>query len=187
MTIQQKYLQKCNTPSDINELLPLIKRYADVSQHVTEMGVRQPTSTYAILASKAKTIVSYDIETQPEVQECKDICANEKRDWTYIEENVLKVQIDETDFLWIDTFHCYSQLKAELFLHSPKVKKYIGFHDTHTYGISGESAYLKQGHDGNNDGKGLLTAINEFLQDNPEWIVDFKTNRNNGMTVIKRI
>lgn len=186
MTIEQKYLEKCEIPSDINQLLPYLKRYADECRHVTELGVRQPTSTYALLASKAKVIVSYDIETQPEVAECIAICKKEKRDWKFIEADVLKIEIEETDFLWIDTFHTYSQLKAELKLHAKKARKYIGFHDTHTYGVNGEPPYLSQGHSGMNDGKGLLEAINEFLVENPEWKISMKVNRNNGLTVIER-
>lgn len=187
MTIHEKYLEKCNTPSDINQLLPYLLLYASHCEHVTEFGVRQPTSTYALLASKAKTVFSYDIETQPEVAECIALCKKEKRDWTFVEADVLKVEIEETDFIWIDTFHTYSQLKAELKLHAHKARKYIGFHDTHTYGINGEPAYLKQGHSGMNDGKGLLEAINEFLVANPDWKISMKKNHNNGITILERI
>jgi hypothetical protein len=40
--------------------------------------------------------------------------------------------------LFIDTWHQYEQLDQELNKHSNKVRKYIAFHDTHTYAINGE-------------------------------------------------
>lgn len=186
MTIEQKYLEKCKTPSDINELLPYLKLYADHCEHVTEMGTRNCVSIYAFLASKAKKIVAYDIEKQPEVDECIAICNNEKRNFTFIEANVLEVEIEETDALFIDTFHTYSQLRSELAKHSKKVRKYIAMHDVSTYGQIGERAYLKQGHDGMNDGRGLIDAINEFASANPQWTLSMKTNKNNGLCVLEK-
>lgn len=187
MTIQKMYEIKCGTPSDINELLPYLKLYSDHCEHVTEMGTRKCVSIYAFLASKAKRVVAYDIEKQPEVDECIAICKKEKRDFKFHEVNVLIVELEETDMLTIDTFHTYSQLSAELKLHSGKVRKYIAMHDTDTYGITGEQPYLKQGHSGMNDGKGLLEAINEFLIENPEWRISMKVNKNNGLTILEKI
>ena len=62
MTLEQIYYQKCNSPSDINEHLPTLKRYADECEHITEMGVRWVVSTYAFLMSKPKKLVSIDID-----------------------------------------------------------------------------------------------------------------------------
>ena len=96
----------------------------------------------------------------------------------YIKANVLDIEISETDLLFIDTLHTYSQLAKELALHSSKVKKYIVLHDTYTFGLSGEDP---------RDKKGLLTAVIEFLINSPNWKFKmFKTN-NNGLTVLERI
>ena len=78
----------------------------------------------------------------------------------YIKADVKEIEIEETDLLFIDTWHCYDQLKAELRIHSSKAKKYIAFHDTHSYGMKDE---------GTNTGLGLLPAIIEFMVENPKW------------------
>lgn len=164
--IELKYQELCKTPSDINEHLPKLRGYADKCNHVTEMGVRGVVSTYSFLSSKAKKVVAIDIlnVAVPDIKKLAFICAND-----------LEIEIEATDFLFIDTAHNYKQLIQELNLHAKNVNKYIGFHDTFIFG--------KHGDDG---GKGLLFAIEEFLANNPEWETDYHTDRNNGLTIIKR-
>ena len=45
--IEQKYKQRCTTPSDINEHLPVLRDYASKCTHITETGVRSAVSSYA--------------------------------------------------------------------------------------------------------------------------------------------
>lgn len=187
MTIQEKYKEKCNHPSDINELLPTLKAYADMCEHVTEMGVRTVVATYAFLASKAKQVVGIDIVKWEQVEPCAELCRKENRAWKFIKADVLKYEIEETDFLFIDTFHTYSQLSAELKLHAHKARKYLGFHDTTTYAHKGEDSYEAVSKSGMNCGRGLWKAIEEFLAANPEWVIDLKLENNNGLTILKRI
>jgi hypothetical protein len=87
-----------------------------------------------------------------------------------------EIEIEETDFLFIDTLHTYTQLKKELALHPSKVKKYIGFHDTTTFAQVGEYKEV-----------GLWPAIEEFLSSNPEWVIAEKFENNNGLTILKKI
>ena len=47
--LQEIYEGLCSTPSDINEHLPTLKKYAEECEHITEMGVRWVVSTYALL------------------------------------------------------------------------------------------------------------------------------------------
>lgn len=190
MTIKEKYQEKCNHKSDINELLPTLKAYADRCDHVTEMGVRYFVSTYAFLSSTAKKVVGIDIEAQIEqFNECKRLCELEGKNFTYVIGDTLKITIDETDFLFIDTWHEYGQLKAELERHHSKVKKYIGFHDTTTYAHEGETQYWEVKASGgfSQTDKGLWDAIEEFLVAHPEWKIDLKLENNNGLTIIKKI
>ena len=184
MTIKEKYQNECNRQSDINELLPYLKEYADKCDHVTEMGVRWVSSTYAFLASNAKTVVGYDIETQRQAWECKEICQKEGREWTYIEADVLKVDIEETDFLFIDTFHTKTQLERELAKHANKVRKYIGFHDTTAFEWKGEESYHSVSDKGTNCGGGIWYAIQDFLDSNPNWAIVLRETKNNGLTII---
>ena len=50
-----------NTPTDINEHIETLVKYASQCDHVTEMGVRGIFSTWAFVASKPKKIISYDL------------------------------------------------------------------------------------------------------------------------------
>ena len=54
------YRQACQTRSDIHENLPVLRKYADKCEHVTEMGTRTGVSTWALVSSNANTIVLYD-------------------------------------------------------------------------------------------------------------------------------
>lgn len=67
--IIEKYNNLCKTPSDIYKLLPYLHNYAKKCKHITEMGVRTPTSTYAFLAAKPYKLISYDISRSTRVDE----------------------------------------------------------------------------------------------------------------------
>lgn len=185
--IIQKYENLCSTPSDINEHLPTIKKYAEECEHITEMGVRYVVSTWALLASKPKKIISYDILTGLDMNIFKkninDLSENAKLfgvDFLFINEDVLNVDIEPTDLLLIDTYHEYNQLKKELELHAPKVKKYLIFHDTTTFGEFGET--FKEPNT-----KGIWPAIEEFLEKNTDWEIKEKFVNNNGLTILKKL
>jgi len=82
----------------------------------------------------------------------------------------------EHDLLFIDTRHTYNRARAELQVYAPHIKKYIVMHDTAASGLKGD--------DGE---KGLLFAIRDFLQDNPEWFVLHHTPEQYGLTVLCRL
>ena len=168
-------------PSDINEHLELLKSLADSVEHVTEMGTRTGNSTRAFLASDV-TLRAYDLSLDDYVVKLFELAHKKGKDVKYIESNVLEIDIDETDLLFIDTWHCYDQLYVELIKHAPKVKKYIAFHDTQTYASKSEEFMGRMG------SNGLLPAIIHYMIDNPD-VWRFKTHRtnNNGLTVIERV
>ncbi len=177
MNLEQLYNQKCSIPSDINEHLPTLKKYAEECEHITEMGVRWVVSTYAFLMGKPKKMISYDINGiiwQP-------IADMVKADTNFIFEiaDTTNLTIEETDLLFIDTLHNYNQIKIELELHGNKSRKYIIFHDTTTFELIGES------YQGTYE-RGIWYAIEEFLQENPHWEILERYTNNNGLTILKR-
>jgi hypothetical protein len=187
MNIKEKYNLACGTPSDIYQHLPILRAYASRCEHITEMGVRTVVSTWAFLDARPKKLVGYDISMHPNVDEALDFASKENIRYEFYENDVLKVKIEPTDFLFIDTFHTASQLEKELKLHAKKAKKYIGFHDTHTYWETGEQPYEGTGGKGLDCGRGLKFALEPFLKNNPEWVIDYQTDINNGLTIIKRV
>ena len=181
LVFDQEYRIARDTPSDINEHIEVLRTLADSVEHVTEMGTRTGVSTRAFLSSDV-TLRAYDLFLDDYVTQLFELAQKEGKDAKYIGANVLETEIDETDLLFIDTWHCYDQLYAELTKHAPKVKKYIAYHDTQTYGTRSEEFMGRVG------SNGLLPAIIHYMIDNPN-VWHFKTHRtnNNGLTVIERI
>ena len=168
--------EKCKTPSDINEHLPVFYDYIKKCTHVTEFGVRDVVSTWAILKAEPIKAISYDIAYNPNVAKAQQLAKENAINWQFIQANTLNIDIEETDLLFIDTLHTYQQLKNELYLHSNKVKKYIAFHDTTSFGEVGEDG-----------GIGLWKAIEEFLNENKNWRLLERRTNNNGFTVIEKV
>ena len=173
---ESEYGKAKKTPSDINQNVNILYELAKECKTVIEMGVRTGVSTRAFLNTDVQ-LLSFDIVLDPQVQKLFDEAKKQSKKVQYVKADVLKIEIEETDMLFIDTYHVYEQLKQELKLHGNKAKKYIAFHDTYTFGLVGEN---KQ------DKKGLLTAIIEFMIENPHWKFKIHKTNNNGMTVLER-
>lgn len=188
--IEKRYMELVEIPSDINEHLPVLKEYSEKCNHITEMGVRVPTSTWAFLTSKPKKMISYDIVNAPGIDEVKSIANENQLDYQFIIDDVLQIDMEQTDLLFIDTLHTYNQLNAELNLHSRKVNKYIILHDTVTYGFIDEQIYDHASYhikSINKSKSGLRYAISEFLNQNPDWVIDREYLNNNGLTILMKV
>jgi hypothetical protein len=194
--LNEIYNRICNNKSDINEHLPTLKKYSSECEHVTEMGVNCANSTFALMSGKPKRLISYDIEPVELFGTDREFLtkiANENGvDFSFIEGDTTKIEIEPTDCLFIDTEHNYLQLKIELTLHANKVKKYIIFHDTVLFANEDSNSYglyhnLNEIEPGDNIKKGLKPAIDEFLLKNKNWVICEHFENNNGLTIIKKI
>lgn len=179
---------------DINEHLPTLRRYGSNSKHITELGTRFAISTHAFLIARPSKLVSIDLNYrffepfESEIREFASACGT---DFEFIEGDVLEMEIDETDLLFIDTLHTYNQLSLELRKHESKVRKWIILHDTVTYGGTDERFYKeakisKKVKKASKDKSGLSLAITEFLQEFGSWSVKEHFSNNNGLTVLER-
>jgi hypothetical protein len=177
-----EFEKACKQSSDINEHLPILLEACRDVEHVTEMGVRTGVSSLAFFYGDPKKYIAYDLRKDPRIEQMFEYARSLGKDYTYIENDVLNVEIEETDLLFIDTYHCYEQLRKELELHSDKVRKYIIFHDTFTYGRNGENLSI-QSFSGT---KGILYAIEEFLEENPQWKIVHDVDYNNGLMIIEK-
>ena len=161
--------------SDICEHLDTLKDLAAECDHVTELGFRTGTSFCAFLMGQPKKLVTYDVV----IPESSKKRLTELRGNTFVEfhqANTLEVEIEETDLLFIDTLHTYSQLKRELFMHGNKARKYLAFHDIETFGKKSEDGTVP----------GLQMAVIEFVEENPHWQMYMHLKNNNGILVLKR-
>ena len=164
-------------PRDINEHLDTLLKYAndpDVKT-IVELGVNEGVSTTAFLMSDKK-FHNVDVHIEKTFAQLLEMCKNENREINFVLADDLTIEIPECDLLFIDTNHIYDHLIKELNLHAEKSSKYIIMHDTYTFGING----IVPG------SKGLMIAINEFLESNKNWRIKEHFINNNGLTVLER-
>ena len=180
---------------DINEHLPTLRKYASQCEHVTEMGTRFAVSTHALLIGKPKKVVAIDLNRhfyQPYENDVNLFAESCGVDYTFIEVDVLNMDIEQTDMLFIDTLHTYNQLSKELRKHEKSVNKWIVLHDTVTFGERDEDFY-RNGKINEDISKqevtkrGLYTALMDFLEENKNWVVKEHFTNNNGLTIIERV
>lgn len=180
---------------DIVEHLPTLRNLANECKHVTEFGTRWGISTSALICGQPDTVVSYDINRgffEPYKSEAEALAQTAGVNFQFVEGDVLGVDIEETDLLFIDTYHTYNQLTKELNKHSSKVKKYIVLHDTVTYGTEDEKPYDNGVVSDQLTGlqsatQGLWMALEDFLEANTDWMVKEHYENNNGLTVLERV
>lgn len=172
--IFKKFSELKKNPSDINEHLDSLYQLASFCDTVTEFGVRTAVSTYALL-SWCNNVTSYDIYELKEVKDLIEQAQREEKNFKFVLADVLNVDIEETDMLFIDTRHVWKQIKAELERHGSKVKKYMAFHDTETFGITWEDW-----------GEGIMMQIDIFLDNNPERRIMHRHKNNNGLLIISK-
>lgn len=179
--LKKKFVERCVTPSDINEHLELLRELSSQCGHVTEIGMRGAVSTCALLTGQPDRLISWDINPYAIVsQEVADLLAMRGRtDFQPRVGDSLEVEIEPTDLLFIDSFHVAKQLKGELLRHGHKARKYLAFHDTITFGTIGE--------DGSEPG--LRAAIRWFQKEHlfPLWELIEDRKNNNGFVVLKKV
>lgn len=177
-SIEKHYNKIINKDSDIREHLETLKNYSNGVDDIIEMGVRWGNSTCALIMGKPKKLTSYDIKFPKlfNLEKWQNMAKEVNVSLKFIEADSLKITIEPTDLLFIDTYHSYTQLKKELELHGNKSKKYIILHDTVTFGEIGMDKKKP----------GLVQAINEFIEQNSHWKIRQVFTNNNGLTVLER-
>jgi hypothetical protein len=168
--------------SDISAHLETLRYFASQCNHVTEFGTRNCCSTVAFLSGAKKRVVSYDIISTDATATLEEMnksgvlpCEWEFKLQSSVDENH---QIEETDFLFLDTIHNFSTVEKELSLHAHRVSKYIGFHDTFT---DWEKSLDVAGDEG------IGRAIEEFLDNNKQFRIIFEVKYNHGLLIMRRI
>jgi hypothetical protein len=198
--ITEKYKKLCEAISDINEHLPTLRKYALDCQHVTECGVRGIVSSYAFadaLQTKNNTrLIQVDLASDPNITAFQRLCKEAGISTVFYEQSDLVCPTEQTELLFIDTWHVYGHLKRELQRWHQHVTKYIILHDTTVDEIHGETircglnAQQQSWDTGipiDEINKGLWPAVHEFLLAHPEWTVKERFSNNNGLTVLARI
>lgn len=204
--LERSFLTALTTPSDINQHVQIFREYARKCCHVTEIGVSSRVSSWGFLKglgegssgpSTPRTLVNVDRSIDyHHLLKMTRAAATVGVAYLFIQGESVKVDIVETDLLFIDTWHVYGQLKRELEKYSSKVRKYILLHDTTIDGVDGESVRVGwdiaeqsrvTGYPEEEIRRGMIPAIEEFVGARPEWKVHHVFTHNNGLTILKRI
>jgi len=148
-TLTQRYDTLTSAPSDINEHLPVLRRYAAAvtNGRAAELGVRGVVSTWALLLGlseaghAAPTLLSVDIAPSPGIEEAQRAAAGVGIAHHFLLEDSTRVVLPggPVDLLFIDTWHVHAQLARELAHHAPNVRRWILLHDTEVDRDWGES------------------------------------------------
>ena len=203
--IHTYYNNAVNKPSDINEHVETLYKYALKSQSIIELGVSEGNSSWGLLKGLYdnnyinKVLIQCDIRTYcPHTEIISEFTSknNIKHEYLCMSDLDINVENASYDLTFIDTWHVYGQLKRELEKFAPITKKYIIMHDTEIDGYVGESVRVHQnieeyatnlGWSIHDVSGGLLQAVNEFLQGNDEWKMIYQVKNNNGLTIFERI
>ena len=202
--IARRYRKKAKETSDINEHLPILRKLSRSCSSVCEIGVRRCVSSWAFLQGLAES------EAGKKKLLCIDINPADVSDLERWGRNLIppvrtsmvvadsrKVVLPhEFDLLFIDTLHVYGQLKAELWAHERRIRRFIVLHDTEIDRDKGE--VLRMGWDARKMAQdtgmkeeeisqGMGRAIREFLAKFPEWVQQSHFANNNGLTVLARV
>jgi len=166
---EEKYEELLKTPSDVNMHFPTIRKYVKEGDIVVELGVRNCVSTWALLVSKPKHLISVDIVAPPfgNVLEVEQAAREQGSGFNFVQQDSINIEIKPAcDVLFIDTLHLYSHIVKELWRHAGRTKKYIIFHD---YLIPEVSA-----------------CIHDFLY-NPDWEWQEINSEGTGLAVVKHV
>jgi hypothetical protein len=161
--------------------LDVITSLAKEVDHITEFGVRRCISTYGWLAGKPSKYIGVDISTWPEWGDL--IKYTDKKDPDIFTDVKLivnddtKIEIEETDLLFIDSLHTYDHVTKQIELHSDKVKKYMVFHD---------ALNLEGGPGDYSNTRGVYKAIMDFMATTDKW-EQIEHLRPCGLLILKRI
>jgi hypothetical protein len=198
--IDSKYVERCSKWSDIYEHLPTLARYGSECNHITEMGDHSAVSSYAFAHAlknkKTSTLVQVEVQLNEQLNTFRQDCQQENINVVFHHAGSLDCPLEQTDLLFIDTWHVYGQLKRELERWNTYVGKYIIMHDTTVDEWAGETIRLKwnpkeqsqqSGIPIHEITKGLWPAIREFLASHPEWILRERYDNNNGLTILERV
>lgn len=182
MTFEEIYQIRCQGKDrwpDIHQHIPTLRKYASQVQHITEFGVRSGNSTVGFMAGLSDrgsgTLIGYDIAPfQPELS---SVPVPKNITWEFRMADTSKLdRIDQTDILFIDSFHERHHVTREL-SHHAAVSSYIIMHDTMEWGKTGDGP----------GAEGITPSIMDFLaQQWKNWRVYEHFSNNMGLLVMKR-
>jgi hypothetical protein len=203
IAIKHKYLS--SQPSDINEHLPTILEYVKQSASALVLAGTsvQPYWTFThglINNNQEKKVLYYNTPAAIDKDEFTNVIRHLKNlSITFSGDDYLVYDLPENttvDLTFIDSWHVYGCMKRELERFAPKTNKYIVMHDTTVDEWEGETIRCnldvaeqmqRTGLPSYEIKRGVWPAIQEFLNDNPQWKLKERFTNNNGLTILEKV
>lgn len=186
------------TPSDINEHLCTLRDLAKECETILECGSSFCVASWALAFGlghneKPVKVLTCNNIHQKSINQLAEVAKTQGVTVKPIYMKPFEIE-GEFDMVFIDSFHCYGQLKRELERHKG-AKKYIVMHDTEIDGTSSE--YVRGNFDLDKVMRetgwskeevmiGLWPALDEFLEAHTEWVFTKEYRNNNGLTILER-
>lgn len=202
--VDQQFETRRTNPSTIHEHMDTLYKYASRCSSVIECGVESGVSCWALLKGvlenksplSSKSFVQVDTTWDWSIVAVRSVCERYSVPYEFKLGSDLQVRLEPADLIFIDTFHCYGQMKRELALLAPLAKKYIILHDTVIDAERSEAVRRKWElkdlalqHNFTLDEveRGIWPAIQEFLQRNKGvWMKWAHFTNCAGLTILKR-
>jgi hypothetical protein len=182
------YTRHLGGQTAITPHLPRLRRLAEGLDLAVEFGVKRGASSSALLLA-AQHVISYDIVETVEARELQAVAGTR---WSYRIEDSRRATFDWCDLLFIDSLHTYGQVHDELEAHASKVKRYLVFHDTLTFGSvgakgeSGDQLWTYQrGVSVPPEALGIRPAIDELMMGG-DWHLQAHYLNSHGLLVLER-
>lgn len=191
--LHREYARLCGERSNIRSLLPELRWHAREARVVVELGTWVGRSAVAFLAAEPRGFVSVDREFREDVvKRLGDLAEEVGTTFRFLQSDSRKVEIPHCDLLFIDTTHTEAHLYAELMKHRDRVAGKILIHDVITFGRRGMRRGSPEGQVDEMHGpehyeqRGLMHAIERFLERSPEWRLAGVVESSNGLAILER-
>lgn len=193
------YVRSRDTPSDINEHLPVHLQLASECDSVVEIGVRSMVSTWGLLhglrPGGAYTGIDLALPNLHVLMLAKTLAERKGLGFRFFARNDMTIapkEIGPVDMIFIDSLHTYCHLTYELERFAHLAGKYLTFHDTSApWGDRDDSEYHgnRSEYPGwyDKNKRGLWPAVCDFLENHPEWTLQERRLNNHGFTVLRRL
>lgn len=158
---------------------------------VVEFGVKRGCSTIAFLCS-ARSVWSVDlVPPRPTDMTAWLTAAGDM--WSFHQGDTRTITIPPCDLLLVDANHTYASVAAELTQHADKVRRYLVFHDSLTFGSIGADAETGRplwiatpGHSVPPFALGIRPAVDELMIRDPSWHIVAHYTDSHGLLILER-
>lgn len=197
LTVSQHYHNDLNNPSNtVKDIMELLFRYSKTCSHIlTFLNLNSNLSFPIALLYGLNNSPTTLKKTLALVGSASTLLQTIQQYTQYNQISIEQNDIQTTDMLFIDSYHCYGQLKRELLSNHHKVRKVIVIVGTSQDEWVGQAIRKREdlelvcqqtGLTYQEVLLGLWLAINEFVKEYPEWTVIERIDKTIGVTVLAK-